>query len=395
MSSTYPIVPLWETDQLGEFHQDLANRFSNVHSLAQLLDHADYKKYQKDLDTLFHSHELFEPRKKIAPHAKDHVRVTAWNIERGLAYEGVSQALATHPEMADSDVLLLTEVDYGMARSKNRHVARELCQDLNRYGVYVPACLNLDKGNGAEASVEGDNTVALQGHAILSRFPITHVEVVHLPNAKDHLAGKERQIGQESVIVATLRTPFGELNVSPVHLAAHSSRQQRIQQMACVLRAYGKRTGPAVLGGDWNTTTYNAHKPYRAILGFWRRVAMGVHHTVLNHYPFPERYFEKPLFDMLKAEKFETDAFNVEGGCTLHYDFNDEFVRKSLEDWLPQWCFPFVDWALKPRGGVCSFKLDWIAARSATSKRNHIVQDLPKGRERLSDHDPVMVDLAF
>lgn len=389
------IIPLWESDKLGAFHQALVRQFAGIRSTAQLGEHPAYRRHQRELDTLFHSYELFEPLKKIPFLTRDYLRVTAWNIERGLAYRGIEETLAHHAEIAESDIVLLTEVDYGMARSGNLHVARELCRALNRYGVFAPAYLNLDKGNGAEASVEGENTIALQGHAILSKFPLRDVAVVHLPNAKDHLAGKERQIGQESVILATATTPFGELHLSPVHLAAHSSREQRVAQMGKVLRGYETRRGPALLGGDWNTTTYNAHRAHRAILGFWRRVAMGTHNTVLNHYPYPDRYFEKRLFEMLRDNHFNTVDVNVEGGCTLHYDFNDPFVRKSLEDWLPQWCFPFVDWALKPRGGVCSFKLDWFAARDLKSRHNLIVRDLPKGEKRLSDHDPIITDVSF
>ena len=64
---------------------------------------------------------------------------------------------------------------------------------------------------------------------------------------------------------------------------------------------------PTLLGGDWNTTTFNAQSSRRAILGYWRRVMMGVKNVVKNHYPHPDRYFEKRLFGELESRGFEAD----------------------------------------------------------------------------------------
>src|SRR5262245_11001526 len=54
------------------------------------------------------------------------IKALAWNIERGNRFEGVVDALKNHAELKDKDVLLLTELDYGMARSGNRFVARDI-----------------------------------------------------------------------------------------------------------------------------------------------------------------------------------------------------------------------------------------------------------------------------
>ncbi len=50
----------------------------------------------------------------------------AWNIESGNRFEGIVDALKNHARLKEKDVLLLTELDYGMARSGNRFVAQEL-----------------------------------------------------------------------------------------------------------------------------------------------------------------------------------------------------------------------------------------------------------------------------
>src|SRR5215212_3190160 len=42
------------------------------------------------------------------------VRATAWNIERGTHLDEILRVLREHEVMSRSDVLLLTELDYGM-----------------------------------------------------------------------------------------------------------------------------------------------------------------------------------------------------------------------------------------------------------------------------------------
>src|SRR5262245_22361391 len=42
------------------------------------------------------------------------VKALAWNIERGNRFQGIADALKDHPELKDKDLLLLTELDYGM-----------------------------------------------------------------------------------------------------------------------------------------------------------------------------------------------------------------------------------------------------------------------------------------
>jgi hypothetical protein len=48
---------------------------------------------------------------------KKRLRALAWNIERGNRFDGIVDALKNHRELKDKDLLLLTELDYGMARS--------------------------------------------------------------------------------------------------------------------------------------------------------------------------------------------------------------------------------------------------------------------------------------
>ena len=57
-----------------------------------------------------------------------HYRAISWNAERGLEFEGLIHILKNHPELTGADLYFVPETDVGMARSKNRNVAREMAK---------------------------------------------------------------------------------------------------------------------------------------------------------------------------------------------------------------------------------------------------------------------------
>jgi hypothetical protein len=154
---------------------------------------------------------------------------------------------------------------------------------------------------------------------------------------------------------------------------------------------------PTVIGGDWNTTTYNSQNATRAILGYWRRVMMGVKHVAKNHLPHPERYFEKNLFDALERRGYEYRNFNEIGVGTLHYHVESIEKNTNLRDWVPEWCFPFIFWAARRVGGRVSGRLDWFAGKKIEAKGKpktvgHLInaENVP-----LSDHDAITLDFIL
>jgi hypothetical protein len=68
--------------------------------------------------------EDFAPGGIARTNQNSFIRAAAWNIERGLRLDSIIRVLREHPTLSRSDVLLLTELDYGMARTENRFVAR-------------------------------------------------------------------------------------------------------------------------------------------------------------------------------------------------------------------------------------------------------------------------------
>ena len=332
-------------------------------------------------------------RREEAP-ARARYRVLAWNIERGTQFEAQLQAFRSHPYLRTCDVLLITEADAGMARSGNRMVAEALARELGMAQVFAPCYIALGKGSGVERQVEGDNTLGLHGNAILSRYPIRDIRVVPLDNGVDKMAHREQRLGRQAAVAARIDFPNFSLHAVSVHLDAQSTQRHRREQMGSVLDALTPGL-PVILGGDWNTSTYDSSHAFRAILGFWLRVLMGVDHVIRNHYLHPERLFERGLFQLLNDHGFEYDRSNRMGEHTICYDVCDPRAAGSLREWVPQWCFAFIHWALRNHQGRCPMKLDWFATRGLKVEDPVVIHDLREGRaEPMSDHDAIGVDIV-
>jgi endonuclease/exonuclease/phosphatase family metal-dependent hydrolase len=332
-------------------------------------------------------------RQREAP-ARPRYRFVAWNIERGTQFEAQLEAFRSHPYLKTADVLLLTEADAGMARSGNRMVAEELARELGMAQVFAPCYIALGKGSGVERQVEGDNTFGLHGNALLSRYPIGDIRLIPLDNGVDKMAHREQRLGRQAAVAARIDLPNLPLYAVSVHLDAQSTQHHRREQMRAVLDALPSDL-PVILGGDWNTSTYDSSHAFRAILGFWLRVMMGVDHVIRNHYLHPERWFERGLFQLLAGRGFEFDRSNCMGEHTVCYDVTDPRATGNLREWVPEWCFAFIRWGLRNHQGRCPLKLDWFATRGPRVENPIVIHDLGEGRAApLSDHDAIGVDVV-
>ena len=325
--------------------------------------------------------------------AKPSYRIVAWNLERGIQYDGQIQSLRTHPYLSTADIYLLTETDVGMARSGNRNVARDLARDLGLNYAFAPCYLNLAKGAGVENEVQGENELGLHGNAILSRYPILHPRSIPLGNGKDKMRGREKRLGQQAAVVADIALPGLDLTACSVHLDAQSSQRHRRNQMRAVIEGL-PASGPAVIGGDWNTTTFDSSSAATAIAGYWVRVMLGASNTIRNHFLRPYNRFERDLFQLLDERRFDWRGTNVLDERTTSYDVDDPKTYKNLREWVPRWCFDFIRWALREFDGKCPLKIDWFAVRDATGTAPVVLHEFREGRNPpLSDHDAIGVDI--
>lgn len=369
-------------------------------SSSRQLERCDlYRRLRPRIDRVLDS-LLWENYRRGAPQPAETIRAVAWNVERGTELEGIIRILKEHPSLGRADLLLLTELDYGMARSRNLNVPQEIARALELEYVFAPCYLNLTKGSGLESGVEGRNRQALHGNALFSRHPLRDPCSIPLPNGKDKMKGNEKRLGCQRAVAAVVDHPAGSLLAVSVHLDAHASQRHRGLQMRRILDELDRRYPPlpVLIGGDWNTSTYDSRNAFFSIVGYARRVLMGVRNVLENHYPHPDRWFERHIFRELERRGYGYREFNEPGACTLHYHVKDLAANGRMADWIPGWCFWFINWALARNGGRCSMKLDWFAARGVSPNPGtppRVVSDVHSPQQLLSDHDPIVVQVRL
>lgn len=201
--------------------------------------------------------EIGTARTQAAP-AKDALTICAWNMERCKRVEDVAEVI----KGCDADIVLATEMDWGMARSSQRHTTRDLAEALDMHYAFAVEFVELGIGDPFEvAQFAGTpNQHGLHGNAILSRWPLIKPAVLPLDEGGGWFVRAPKEDGQYRVggrmaLSAQIETEAGPLIVAAIHFESESDALDRHIQsdrlMLAVDSEYG--LGPAVLGGDLNT----------------------------------------------------------------------------------------------------------------------------------------------
>lgn len=177
--------------------------------------------------TLLPKSQMQEPR----------LRVLSYNIHHGEGVDGKLSLprIAKVIRDADPDFVALQEVDQGVTRSASVQQAVELAEMTGyHYGFYKA----IDFGGGE------------YGQAILSRWPISQVTGIQLPNRD----GREQRIA----IVADIETELGKIRFVGTHLD-HSLSELRHEQASALVEYLTQSVGAeadrlCILAGDLNDT---------------------------------------------------------------------------------------------------------------------------------------------
>lgn len=364
METRHLVEGLSEFDHLDELR---ASRFFGRHG--------------SELESLLGTPQTGGSPLKYGP-APEVLRVVQWNIEKGLRFLGIAEQLATNPNLADADVIFLNEVDVGMARTENRHVARELAEWLDCAWAFAPAHLELTKGVGAELDSPGDNAEALQGNAILSRYALRDVRVAPLTNCFEPFHFHEKRYGRRVAIVATLDTVAGPITLAGTHLEVRNTPACRARQIRDVVEALPP-TGPALIAGDLNSGTFPRGTFLRTLAGTLR--LLGDVDKLKAELRNPVS--REPLFLELARGGFRIEGWNTDDVTIVE-------AIDSLEDAerLPK---PIARYVLKRIDRLdrkLPMRLDWFAGRDLAQSQPLTVSGLvdDDGR-RVSDHDPIRI----
>ncbi|WP_420408519.1 endonuclease/exonuclease/phosphatase family protein [Hoeflea sp.] len=273
--------------------------------------------------------------------------IAAWNIERGLFPEKSASLLDGHTP----DVVLLSELDCGMARTAQRHPTAEIARGLGMRYAYGVEFFELGLGGETERPycVDDHNKAGWHGNAVLSRAAPKRVALIRLDDAGHWFAADEfsvdatqPRIGGRMAIAALLPTAAGDLCVVSTHLESNSGSARRAAQMERLLDAVERFAPdvPVIIGGDLNTGN-DADQP---------------------------DWTKEELFDLARARGYSWDN-NAEGMTT----------RRSY---------------LTPHP-TRTMKLDWFAARGLSLDGAEIVPAVDPEGEPLSDHELIVGHFAI
>jgi endonuclease/exonuclease/phosphatase family metal-dependent hydrolase len=269
--------------------------------------------------------------------------------------------LLHRPPLAGAAIILLSEADWGLSRSRACKSAAELADLLEMSFAYSPE-FAFRRGQGEFRS--------FFGNAILAAAPLEKVRFVPLQVFYDWTKRRRwklapetatTKLGQRGAVAAEVH--FGErsLSLATAHLENRVAPQGRARQMAQLLGALPS-SGPAVVGGDLNTATINVNDS-RECAAMLARMPLHPHRLRA-----PEPY--EPLFEVLERAGFEYRQANAPLAPT------------------------FTPTGLLPR--FMRAKLDWIGLRglNAVSGSARVVP-ARRGLKRLSDHDFAVCDFTF
>lgn len=162
-----------------------------------------------------------------AVRSSDEIRVVTWNLKFGEHIDRAGDLLSRPGPLADSDVLVLQEMDGTGTET--------LARDLGLNYVYVPSAIH-------------PSTHRDFGVAVLSPWPLEDARKILLPH--HHRFRKLRR----AAAAVTIVSPVGRLQVYAVHLETPFGAWSRARrdQARTILADAKDSTGPVVVAGDFN-----------------------------------------------------------------------------------------------------------------------------------------------
>ncbi len=408
------------------------------------------------------------------------LRIVEWNINHGLNESEIEAALhgpaAFHAKvqttvkgaarvrlddelqvLGQADVIVLEEVDYGVARTGYRNIARDLARALGMnyaYGIEFVELTRIYLGLERIDNVDANRNRATEGTVVLSRYPIASAEVVRLPMKYDWYHSEAKAVsdlekarrwsadrvfderirpqvrrGGRMALIANLRvaeSPTGLLTVVCPHLEDYTTPHGRADQMNFLLRHIQDIQNPVVLAGDLNSTGQDAEPVTvrREILKraksvyFWASQAFFALTPVtgLRFILFPVNYGknfhdptranipvalpnpERAQFAALEDFRFsDGGAFDVKGDPRSSYGGQSGLLADSNQRaW--KGFVPTYSLERNYHGLVGEFKIDWLIVKPAhetfTPFNGRTLAEVNQAPgDRISDHAPIVVSL--
>lgn len=263
--------------------------------------------------------------------------VAAWNLERCL----FPQASAAKLRQTGSPLILLSEMDEGMARTAQTDSTALIADDLAMSYAYGVEFLETSLGSEIERSycTHDFNAKGFHGNGLMASTGLKDPFLFRLPGKALWFTTPTDQprLGERCAVGATIETEEGAFVAVSVHLESVADGPYRERQMAALIdavEAYAPGL-PVLIGGDLNTGNYSGGD-----------------------------YRTDTLFAMAAAR-----GFTSHGG-----PLDQTSTRPSLITRFPE----------------RAMKLDWFLSRGLVIAESHLVSSLDQDGKPLSDHDIIV-----
>jgi len=185
------------------------------------------------------------------------LHVGEWNAERGTNWDVFTNF---YP---NADIIILNEMDWGMARSGNIDTTKEMANYLKMNYAYGVEFMELTNGNEGEinATVGQSNLIGYHGNVVMTKWPIIESRIVRLHPLFELLfeektsgqAKGERRLGGRMALFTLIRTDtYGDILAISMH--AHSGSKQIFlkddARLICKEIQKYSTTNNVIIGGD-------------------------------------------------------------------------------------------------------------------------------------------------
>jgi endonuclease/exonuclease/phosphatase family metal-dependent hydrolase len=180
--------------------------------------------------------------------------VAAWNLERCL----FPAESAAHLAATNAPVVLLSEMDNGMARTGQRHPTAEVAETLGMHYAYGIEFIELGLGSDTEREFCEDdfNAKGFHGNALMASVPLGRPFLLRLWGERLWFTDSEQpRLGERFAIGAVIETEAGSFVAVSTHLESATTAVYRERQVKELIDALDETFPglPVLIGGDLNT----------------------------------------------------------------------------------------------------------------------------------------------
>jgi endonuclease/exonuclease/phosphatase family metal-dependent hydrolase len=293
---------------------------------------------------------------ELASPPRQSLRIAAWNLERCKYVEPSAELL----RQSGADIILLSEMDVGMARSGNRHTTRDIADSFHAGYAYAVEFVELGLGTPEEElRFKGQsNAKGLHGNAIVSSVPFCDPTKIALDHGSlwFDLDWHHRRIGGRNALAVSLKGFCQKIILISIHLETLTNPEGRARQVETILDYVEREAAgaPVVLAGDFNVAALPLlDRPLESETQTW--------------FEEPEKF--EPLFKLLRAAGFDWQKSNTR-----------EQTRRTMNDGRPE---PAVK------------RIDWFFTRGLTVSNPKVWPAQDEKGKPLSDHEMITLDIEL